>query len=98
MVIINLKLFYYTEFDEVKHKNGFYLSISGYCKACIYDDFRPSYMDVSEFINFIDYNKHNLNIKEDSLKNNYELIIITYINNHHNIYKNCTDNEETKTQ
>ena len=93
-----LKLFGYTEFDEIKHKNGFYLGVSGDCKACIYDNFKPSHMDVSEFIKFIDYNKHNLNIKGGSLKNNYELIIITSINNPHNIYKNCTDNEETKTQ
>lgn len=93
-----IKMFNYSEFDEVKHKNGFYLGVSGKCKACIYDDFRPSHMDVSEFINFIDYNKHNLNIKGGSKKNDYELIIITSINNPHNIYKNCTDNEETKTQ
>lgn len=93
-----IKLFGYKEFDEIKHKNNFYLGVSGDCKACIYDDFRPSHMDVSEFINFIDYNKHNLNVKGGSYKNNYELIIITSINNPNNIYKNCTDNEETKTQ
>lgn len=93
-----IKLFGFKEFDEVKHKNNFYLGVSGDCKACIYDDFRPSHMDVSEFINFIDYNKHNLNVKGGSYKNNYELIIITSINNPNNIYKNCTDNEETKTQ
>lgn len=88
----------YTSFDEVKHRNNFYLGISGDCKACLYDDFRPSHMDVSEFINFIDYNVHNLNIKGGSMKNNYELIIITSINNPENIYNNCTDNEETKVQ
>lgn len=93
-----IKTFGYTEFDEIKYRNGFYLGVSGDCKACIYDDFRPSHMDVSEFINFIDYNIHNLNIKGGSLKNNYELIIITSINNPENIYKNCTDNEETKIQ
>ena len=93
-----IKAFNYTEFDEVKHKNGFYLGVSGKCKACIYDDFRPSHMEVSEFINFIDYNKHNLNIKGGSIKNNYELIIITSINNPNNIYNNCTDLEETKSQ
>lgn len=88
----------FNEFDEIKHKNNFYLGVSGKNKACIYDDFRPSHMDVSEFINFIDYNRHNLNVKGGSYKNNYELIIITSINNPHNIYKNCTDNEETKIQ
>ena len=93
-----LKLYGHSGFDEVKHRNGFYIGVTGDYKACIYDDFRPSHMDVSEFINFIDYNRHNLNIKWGSLKNNYELIIITSVNNPHNIYKNCADFEETKTQ
>lgn len=88
----------YENFDEIKHKNGFYIGCTGENKACIYDDFRPSHMDVSEFINFIDYNIHNLNIKGGSFKNIYELIIITSINNPENIYSNCTDNEETKIQ
>lgn len=92
------RLYGYDEFDEVKYRNGFYLGVSDICKACIYDDFRPSHMDVSEFINFIDYNKHNLNIKGGSLKNNYELIIITSVNDPRRIYQNCTDREETKTQ
>ena len=88
----------YSKVDEVKYRNNFYLGVSDICKACIYDDFRPSHMDVSEFINFIDYNKHNLNIKGGSLKNNYELIIITSVNDPRKIYQNCTDREETKTQ
>lgn len=93
-----IKNYGYNEFDEIKHKNGFYLGISGNSKVCLYDDFRPSHMEVSEFINFIDYNKHNLNTKGGNFKNNYELIIITSINNPYDIYSNCTDNEETKTQ
>lgn len=93
-----IKLYGYDGFDEVNHKNNFYLGVTGDYKACIYDNFRPSHMDVSEFIKFIDYNKHNLNVKGGCLKNNYELIIITSVNNPHNIYKNCADFEETKTQ
>lgn len=88
----------YKQFDEIKHRNGYYLGISGCCKACLYDDFRPNHMEVSEFITFIDYNIHNLDVKGGSKKNIYELIIITSINNPHNIYRNCTNNEETRTQ
>lgn len=93
-----IKQFGYTQFEEVKHRGQFYLGVAGECEACLYDDFRPSHMDVSEFINFIDYNVHNLDIKGGHIKNNYKLIIITSINNPKNIYKNCTDSEETKTQ
>lgn len=93
-----IKYYNYNEFDEIKYKNGFYIGVSGNCKVCLYDDFRPSHMGVSEFINFIDYNKHNLNTKGGNFKNNYELIIITSINNPYDIYSNCTDSEETKTQ
>ena len=93
-----IKLNGYDGFDEVTHKNNFYLGVTGDYKACIYDEFRPSHMDVSEFIKFIDYNRHNLNIKGGSLKNNYELIIITSINDPRRIYQNCTDREETKIQ
>lgn len=88
----------YKDFEEVKYRNGFYNGCETGEGACLYDDFRPSHMDVSEFINFIDYNIHNLNIKGGNVKNRYKLIIITSINNPRNIYKNCTDNEETKTQ
>ena len=55
-------------------------------------------MSISEFINFIDYNKHNMNIKGGFIKNNYELIIITSIQDPHNIYNNIIDNEETREQ
>lgn len=88
----------YKYYDKIEYSNNFYLGISGESKACIYDDFRPSDMKVNEFIKFIDYYTNNLNIKGGSYKNNYELIIITSIRNPHNIYRSCTDKEETKTQ
>lgn len=88
----------YDEFDEVKYSNGFYIGASGLSKVCLYDEFRASHMSISEFINFIDYNKHNMNIKGGFIKNNYELIIITSIQNPNNIYNNVIDNEETREQ
>lgn len=88
----------FDEFDEVKYSNGFYIGASGLSKACLYDEFRASHMSISEFINFIDYNKHNMNIKGGFIKNNYELIIITSIQDPNNIYNNVIDNEETREQ
>lgn len=88
----------YKNFDEVKYSNGFYIGASGLSKVCLYDEFRASHMSISEFINFIDYNKHNMNIKGGFIKNNYELIIITSIQDPNNIYNNVIDNEETREQ
>lgn len=62
----------------VKFENGFWNGI-GNSKCCIYDDFRDSHMKPSEFINFIDYNKHQLNVKGSYKLNNYEFIIITSV-------------------
>lgn len=88
----------FNEFDEIKYINGFYIGATGLSKVCLYDEFRPSQMPISEFINFIDYNIHNLNTKGQFIKNNYELIIITSIRNPYDIYNNVIDEEETKEQ
>ena len=84
------------EFDEVKFVNGFYVGISDGTGCCIYDDFRPSQMPAAEFINFIDYNVHNLNVKGGNVKNKYTKIIITSIISPHLIYNNMP--EEAKQQ
>lgn len=81
----------YDEIEEVKYVNGFWTGVIDGTGCAIYDDFRDSHMPASEFINFIDYNKHNLNIKGASVKNNYELIIITSIQHPTLIYKNMND-------
>ena len=47
-------------------------------------------MKASEFINFIDYNKHIMNIKGGSKQNNYELIILTSVQKLEDIYRNMT--------
>lgn len=82
------------DFNSLKYENGFWDGI-GDAKIALYDDFRDSHMRPSEFINFIDYNIHSMNIKGSSEKNKYELIIITSVQKLENIYKNV-DNEPRK--
>lgn len=79
----------FDDFDEVKHVGEFWLGVGGdVVEGCaIYDDFRDSDLKASEFINFIDYNVHNLNYKGGSAKNKYTLIIFTSIQDPHEIYK-----------
>lgn len=72
----------------VKYENGFWMGISKNCRIAFYDDWRDSHMKASEFINFIDYNKHIMNIKNGYALNEYNLIIITSILRLEEIYKN----------
>lgn len=78
------------EFDEVKHVNGFWNGVTDGEGCCIYDDFRDSHMPASEFINFIDYRSHNLNIKGGCRRNGYTKIIITSVQSLDDIYGNVT--------
>lgn len=89
-IVRNNKNKYGTKINMVKYENGFWTGI-GNTKIAIYDEFRDSSMKPSEFINFIDYNKHTLNIKGGSKINNYELIIITSVQNPEYIYSNVGD-------
>ena len=50
-------------FNVVKREGDFWSGTSNDCRIAVYDDFRDSHMSASEFINFIDYNKHNMNVK-----------------------------------
>lgn len=84
------------EFDEVKHINGFWHGLTDGKGCAVYDDFRGSHMSASEFINFIDYNVHSLNIKGGSVRNEYNLIIITSIQRIDEIYRNIP--EEAREQ
>jgi len=69
-----------TEFEEIndcgtdfiKYCNGFYFGTTRTAKVAIYDDFRDSHMKPSEFINLIDYNIHWLNIKGNSILNDFK--------------------------
>ena len=76
-----------SKINLVKYYNGFWSGI-GTANICIYDDFRDSHLPASEFINFIDYNKHYLNIKGGTKINNYKMIIITSVQDPKDIYKN----------
>lgn len=77
------------EFDEVKYDgdHNFWLNADGAGGCCVYDDFRDSHMKASEFVNFIDYNVHNMRIIGGSVKNNYNTIIITTIQRIDEIYR-----------
>lgn len=86
----------YDEFDEVFKAGEFWHGVKSDGKVCIYDDFRPSDMKPNDFIKFIDYNRHGLNIKGGSVMNNYELIIITSIFHPKKIYSGIT--EEARIQ
>lgn len=82
--------------DWIKYENGFYSGVTGAAQIAIYDDFRPSDMKAKEFVNFIDYNKHNMNVKGGGFINNYNLIIITSVIKLNSIYKNIEADEPRK--
>lgn len=65
-----------TPYDEVSYANGFWLGVFD-SHIAVYDDFRDSVMKPNEFIRFIDYNKHILNVKCGQKINEYTTIIIT---------------------
>jgi hypothetical protein len=77
-----------TKFNEVKYSNGFWVGVNAdnITDVALYDDFRDSHMRASEFINFIDYNTHNMNIKYGSVKNTFKYIYITSIQSPDDIY------------
>lgn len=79
------------EFDQVKYTNGFWMHTRPGVKVAWYDDFRDSHMKPSEFINFIDYYVHSLNVKGDQQYNRYELIFITSVQDPSEIYHNVGD-------
>lgn len=83
------------KFNMVKFENGFWHGI-GNAKIALYDDFRDTHMKPTELINFIDYYIHPMNIKGGSVKNKYEKIYITSIQDPEKIYNNMP--EEYKKQ
>ena len=88
-----------TRFDCVKYENGFWLGVYGSTTA-LYDDFRDYQVRPSEFINFIDYGTHILNVKHGAIRNNYTLIIITSIQDPETLYSRSgyDIDEEQKAQ
>ena len=86
----------YSHFNNVKFTNNFWIGV-GNSFIALYDDFRDTHMPPSEFINFIDYAKHIMNVKYGSKQNNYEIIIITSIQSPESLY-NSSFNYEEKEQ
>ena len=84
-----------TEMNEVKYDGHFWNGVNENTKCCLYDDWRDNHMKPAEFINFIDYNRHIMNTKFGSIRNNYELIFITSVQDPHEIYP---QSKEEKTQ
>lgn len=82
--------------NMVKFDGHFWSGTCPGCKIAIYDDFRDSDMKPNEFIHFIDYNVHPMNIKGSSMLNKYELIIITSVQPLERIYGNMRDSEPRK--
>lgn len=81
-------------FNLLKYENSFWMGVNEDGKIALYDDFRDSHMKPSEFINFIDYNVHPMNVKGGYIKNKYEYIIITSVQSPYNLYKNLTERDE----
>lgn len=75
-------------FNEVKYDGNFWHGVTENCDIALYDDFRDSHMKPAEFINFIDYNRHIMNVKNGSVRNNYKEIYITSVQSPNDIYKN----------
>lgn len=75
----------------VDHKDNFWHGVDGETKIAIYDDFRDSDMKASEFIKFIDYNTHNMNVKGGVVKNVFQRIIITSVQHPEWIYRNMSE-------
>lgn len=82
--------------DRVKYCNGFWQGVNTLVatEACWYDDWRDSHMPASEFINFIDYYRNQMNVKYcPSWVNNYKFIFITTIQDPDKIYSNVTNEQ-----
>ena len=88
------------KFNDVKFTGSFWNGLSENCEVALYDDFRDSHMKPSEFINFIDYNVHNLNSKGGYFKNKYKFIFITSIQNPEGLWKEFREKnpEDSLTQ
>ena len=78
----------YEEFDNVKYIRHLWRGVSETTGACIYNNFHDSHMEADEFVRFIDYNHHWLNVTYGSVMNNYNLIIITSVQKINEIYPN----------
>jgi hypothetical protein len=87
------------EFNQVKYEGGFWSGLNENCEVALYDDWRDSDMKPNEFIKFIDYNRHSMNVKYGQCRNNYKYIFITSIQDPQKIYwESSKKNEEQVKQ
>ena len=82
---------YGSKVSIVKYEGNFWHGVGSNRNIALYDDFRDSHMKPSEFINFIDYNKHYMNVKGGNCMNDYKLIIITSVQPLDEIYRNVSE-------
>lgn len=77
------------EFNEVKFCGTFWngVTLDNMTEVALYDDFRDYHLTPSEFINFIDYNVHIMNIKYGFVMNKFRYIFITSIQSPHDLFK-----------
>lgn len=75
------------EYESIKFVNNFWNGAKGLTTTALYDEFRDSHMSASMFLTFIDYNVQGLNIKRDTVLNNYTKIVITSVQDPVNLYK-----------
>lgn len=77
------------KFNEVKYCGSFWngVSIDNMTEVALYDDFRDYHMTPSEFINFIDYNIHVMNIKYGFVMNKFKYIFITSIQSPYDLFR-----------
>ena len=85
-------------FNQVKYENSFWSGVTEDCEVALYDDWRDSHMKPSEFINFVDYNIHRMNIKGGSVLNRYKYIFITSIQDPQRIYWESSKNNEEQVK
>lgn len=84
------------KFNEVKYDGSFWHGVQEDCEVALYDDWRDNHMKPTELINFIDYNRHIMNVKGSSVRNNYKTIYITSLQSPEQIYTKVP--EETQKQ
>lgn len=83
-------------FAEIQYVNNFWNINDEDTEVALYDDFRDSHCKPSEFIKFIDYNRHTINVKGGHMTNNYTLIIFTSVQRLKDIYRKMKDQEPKK--
>lgn len=85
--------------NTLKFNGSFWLGVGHpEIATAVYDDFRDSDMKPQEFINFVDYNTHPMNIKNGEIRNTYTHIIITSVQHPKYLWPGAREVEEPRKQ